>query len=351
MNLNVISPVCYTGYGVAGQNLVKSLVKEGNNVALWPIGGVSILEEDTPIFQQAVDNQKRYDPNAHCVRIWHQFQLDQFVGRGLHIGYPIFELDKFNQVELHHLANCDRLFVCSNWAKKVIADSLPGIDTRVVPLGVNSKIFYPSTVEKQQNQPYVFFNAGKWEKRKGHDILVEIFNKAFEIEDDVELWMMPHNPFLSPDETNNWVRQYKESKLGSKIHILSHCNTHYEVAGIMRQTDCGIFPSRAEGWNLELLEMMACGKPCITTNYSAHTEFCGPEDTWLVDIEETELANDGKWFFGQGSWAKMGEKQIDQFVENMRFLYKNKPNSNNWLAQSNKFTWKNSAQALISNLS
>jgi len=349
MNVNLISPICYTGYGVAGQNIVKELFKEGHDVSLWPIGGVSIPEEDVPLFQNVINRQQNYDPNAPCVRIWHQFQLDQFVGRNKRIGFPIFELDRFNQIELHHLANVDRLFVCSKWAKEVLTNNLPGVDTRVVPLGVDQKIFYPSMVS-QENQPYVFFNAGKWEKRKGHDILVEIFNKAFEIEDDVELWMMPHNPFLSDKQINEWVKLYRNSKLGSKIHILPPCDTHHGVAGIMRQTDCGIFPSRAEGWNLELLEMMACNKPCITTNYSAHTEFCTKEDTWLVDIEEMESANDGKWFFDQGNWAKIGSAQIDQFVENMRFLYKNKPNGNNSLEQSKKFTWKNSAQQLIENL-
>jgi len=347
MNINFIAPLCFTGYGVAGQNISKALVKDGHNVAFWPIGGTSFHQEDQDIFQKIANNQKEYDANAPCVRLWHQFQLDQFVGRGLHIGYPIFELDKFNQVELHHLANCDRLFVCSKWAKNVMDNALPGQDTRVVPLGVDNKIFYPAP--KNQDE-YVFFNAGKWEKRKGHDILVEIFNKAFELEDNVELWMMPNNPFLNQEETNEWAKLYKNSKLGSKIHILSSCSTHYEVAGIMRQTNCGIFPSRAEGWNLELLEMMACGKPCITTNYSAHTEFCTPEDTWLVDIEETELANDGKWFFGQGNWAKIGEKQIDQFVEHMRFMYKNNPLSDNWLNQSKKFTWKNSVETFVKNL-
>jgi glycosyltransferase involved in cell wall biosynthesis len=115
----------------------------------------------------------------------------------------------------------------------------------------------------------------------------------------------------------------------------------------MRQTDCGIFPSRAEGWNLELLEMMACGKPCIATNYSAHTEFCTREDTWFIDIEETELAQDGKWFFGQGSWAKIGEKQIDQAVEHMRFMYKNRPNGLNSREQSKKFSWENSAEIFV----
>jgi hypothetical protein len=41
---------------------------------------------------------------------------------------------------------------------------------------------------------------GKWEVRKGHDILVELFNDAFMSTDDVELWMCNHNPFYTKEE-------------------------------------------------------------------------------------------------------------------------------------------------------
>jgi glycosyltransferase involved in cell wall biosynthesis len=347
MNINLNTPICFTGYGVAGTNLIKALVSQGHKIALWPIGQSALHPEDVPTFQPLVENTRFYDVTAPCVKIWHQFDLAQFIGKGKHIGFPIFELDKFNDIERHHLASVDKLFVCSKWAKQIIINTIPGQYTVVVPLGVNHKIFYPSNITTNDNKPYTFFNAGKWEVRKGHDILVEIFNKAFELEDDVQLWLMSNNPFLTPEESEEWAKKYKTSKLGSKIHIISPCQTHYEVAGIMRQTDCGIFPSRAEGWNLELLEMMACGKPCIATNYSAHTEFCTREDTWFIDIEETELAQDGKWFFGQGSWAKIGEKQIDQAVEHMRFMYKNRPNGLNSREQSKKFSWENSAEIFV----
>ena len=357
MNINLIAPICSTGYGVAGTNFTKALTKAGHKLTLYPIGQADCLPDDIPIFQQAVNNAGGYDPEAPCVRIWHQFQLDQFVGRGHHIGFPIFELDKFNEVETHHLKSVDRLFVCSNWAKKVIENNNISVHTDVVPLGVDPTIFYPSQVERPANQPYTFMNAGKWEVRKGHDVLVDIFNKAFELEDDVRLWLLPHNPFLNEQETNEWARKYKESKLGSKIMIISPCKTSYDVASLMRQADCGIFPSRAEGWNLELLELMACGKPCIATNYSAHTEFCTNEDTWFIDIDETEPAEDGKWFFKQGNWAKIGEKQIDQAVRYMRLAYKNRngawpePTERKCYKQAIKFTWKKSSEIFINCLS
>ena len=75
----------------------------------------------------------------------------------------------------------------------------------------------------------------------------------------------------------------------------------------MSQADCGVFPAKAEGWNLDLLEMMSCGKSTIATNYSGHTEFCNKENCYLVDLPEMETAEDGKWFRGQGEWGKIGD--------------------------------------------
>lgn len=355
--LNLISPICYTGYGVAGNNITKALYKLGVKLALWPIGEASCDSRDKDIFQEVINNTHEYNIFADCIRIWHQFDLAQFVGKGQHIGFPIFELDNFNVVEKHHMANCDRLFVCSQWAKDVINKYLPGITIDVIPLGVDNTIFYPAEKHsvalppRQESAPYIFFNAGKWEKRKGHDILIEAFNKAFEPDDNVELWMMPFNPFLNAQETNEWHRLYLNSKLGEKIFFMDRCNSHDEVAGIMRQVDCGVFPSRAEGWNLELLEIMACGKPVITTNYSAHTEFCSAQNSSLIDIAETESAFDGKWFHNQGNWATIGETQIDQLVEYMRQMYKNKIYKNEeGLKTAKDFTWKNSAEKILSAL-
>ena len=117
----------------------------------------------------------------------------------------------------------------------------------------------------------------------------------------------------------------------------------------MAQADCGIFPSRAEGWNLELLEMLACGKQVITTNYSAHTEFCDEDNSHLVEIEKKELAYDGKWFHGKcGKWAKISDSEIDQFVDHMKKIHQSKQNKTLQLNQSgvdtaNKFSWQNSA--------
>ena len=281
--------------------------------------------------------------------------MAEFVGKGLHIGFPFFELDVFSDQEKHNLNSLDKLFVASQWAKSICEKelTLSSDNIHVIPLGVDLSVFQPSLVDKRLDaqDKTVFFNCGKWEVRKGHDILYKIFNEAFEPTDDVELWMMCDNPFLSEEKTKEWQNVYKKSKLGDKIKFIPRVNTPLEVYNIMVQADCGVFPSRAEGWNLELLEMMACGKPVIATNYSAHTEFCNHQNSLLVDIENEEPAFDGVWFKGTGSWASVGKKQQQQFSEHMRQVHKNKQEgtlcfNSNGLITAQSLNWATIAELI-----
>jgi len=345
--LNVVSPINQLGYGVAGLNICKELDRI-SPVSLFPISQPTVTsQEDFDIIQDMIRNSKKPDFNAPCLRIWHQHDMSQFVGRGEKIGFPIFELDSFNEIEKHHLSWLDKIFVCSNWAKDVILKeiNIPENKVFVVPLGVDRSIFKESTLDIEDKDVTIFFNCGKWEFRKGHDIIPEAFSRAFSNQDDVELWMMCENPFLSEDEKMRWIDLYKSSPLGDKIRILDRAETHEGVYNIMSSVSCGVFPARAEGWNLELLEMMSCGKPVIATDYSAHTEFCTKENSFLVSIDSEEKAYDGKWFDGKtGSWAHLGESQIDQISSHMKHIHDNKISYNSaGIETAKRYTWKNSA--------
>jgi len=354
--INIIAPINQLGYGIASLNIVKHL-NNITNIALWPIGQPQVSnKEDFDVVQYCINNSKMPNFESPCVRIWHQNDMSQFVGKGLRIGFPIFELDKFNKIEKHHLSNLDKIFVCSSWAKEIVLSQVK-IEERnvsIVPLGVDFNIF--KLTQLPDNSKTIFFNCGKWEIRKGHDIIPEIFNSAFEESDNVELWMMCENPFCSNEENLSWKNLYLNSKLANKIKILPRVQTQQEVYNIMKNTHCGIFPSRAEGWNLELLEMMSCGRHVITTNYSAHTEFCNENNSFLIDITSTTPAYDGKWFHGDGNWASISKKEIEQSIEYMRHVHKkNQDNSLRENAEGAKtgklnFTWENSARRIKNNV-
>jgi len=352
-NINIISPINQLGYGIAGLNIVKSL-SNIYNVSLFPFKPLQVVtQEDADVIRQCLENSKAFDKNAPCIRIWHQHEMAEFVGKGEHIGFPFFELDVFKSVEKHHLNSLDKLFVTSKWAKNICENELTLDNDNIItiPLGVDVETFKPS-ITQSHNSSTVFFNCGKWEVRKGHDILFKVFCDTFEENDNVELWMMCSNPFLNESQTKEWQSLYKNCKLGEKIKFIDRVNTPQEVYNIMNNVDCGVFPSRAEGWNLELLELMSCGKQVIATNYSAHTEFCNSQNCLLVDIDETEVAFDGVWFHGSGNWGKIGKNQEEQISSHMISIHKQKHQNGavetniNGLITAQSYNWDNIARKI-----
>ena len=356
-NINLSAPINQLGYGVAGLNIANALAELKHTISLFVIGNVDVPEQYHEGLKQMISNSRMPDWNAPSIRLWHQHDMTQFVGRGEKYGFPIFELDRFSDLELHHLSYLDHWLVTSEWAKSVIVDQLKkfhGEDylkerTSVIPLGVDRSIFREVVSHRDET---VFFNCGKWEVRKGHDILVKAFNEAFNQDDDVELWMMCDNPFYSEEENFKWERLYRSSALGDKIRVVPRQPSQQDVYNVMSQADCGVFPARAEGWNLELLEMMSCGKQVIATNYSSHTEFCNEDNCMLVETDELEDAHDGKWFRGQGKWAALKEDQIKQIADHMREVHEKKKKDDLNINQAGvdtakKFSWKNSAEKVI----
>jgi len=350
MNLNILAPINQLGYGITSLNLVKSLNSEAY-VSLWCIGQPQVTtQQDAEIIEQCIKRGQFTNFDAPCIKIWHQYDMAQFIGKGKRIGFPIFELETFNDLEKHHLKSLDQIFVCSEWAKEIIKDNINHSDVHVIPLGVDGAIFKPS--EMPNSKTTRFFNCGKWEIRKGHDVLVNIFNAAFEKTDDVELFMMCDNPFYTKEEQDEWVNLYKQSKLGSKIHIIPRQASQEEVYNIMKEMHCGIFPARAEGWNLELLEMMSCGKPVITTNYAAHRQFCNESNAFLAPIQDLELAYDGKWFHAQGKWAKIDSEALEYMIDSMRLIHKKRLNNeltinHQGINTAQSLSWMNSAREIL----
>lgn len=346
--LNLFAPISTLGYGVVGLNILKGLV-HNHDIALSLIGNADTSKEDTHIVQSAIDKMQLFDQfvDAPCLKVWHEFALAERVGSGPYFAFPFFEINRLDDMRVNHLSSVDHIIVASKWAKDIIENANVTTPISVVPLGVNRSIFTHNL--QQIGNKCIFLNCGKWEKRKGHDVLLDMFQSAFPDEVDVALHMMPSNPFLPDKVRNEWERYYDSDP---RVKIFKHVPSHKEVAQIMSESNCGIFPSRAEGWNLEILEMMSMGKHIITTNYSAHTQYCTDKNSSLIEIEKLETAEDGLFFDGSsGEWANLEGRSFDQGVQYLREFYeawKLNPNLVNQegIKTAEKLSWSNTAQQL-----
>lgn len=347
--MNLTGPVNSLSYGVVTRGLCRGLSALGVEVSLTPISQPQqdgIPPAEWSLLERALNRPAGGGPS---LLVWHQFDLSAHRGSPK-LAFPIFELDSFNPKEQEQLLAQDVVLTPSTWGKKVLAKT--GVHkTQVCPLGVDFDIFHP--VSDVNHGPTTFLNVGKWEVRKGHDVLCEAFNQAFAVGDDVKLILVPYNPFLGEEEVLAWERLFLESPLGraGKITILGRLPSQGSLWQVINASDCGVFPSRAEGWNLPLAECLACGLPCICTNYSAHVEFAPRAGALLVEPDGTEPAFDGRWFFGQGDWALLGQHSLEQFIAHMRYIHQLKQRGGCPRAAGGvvmrEFTWEGCARRVL----
>lgn len=362
--ISIYGGINLLSYGIVTTNLVNALCNLNKQIQLYPINphNVECESKYQENIKKSLDNAKFFTGDCPCIKIWHQWDYSIFPNNNLRCGFPIFELSKLTQLEVWNLNSLDKVFVTSKWAKDVCIKSGVITEINIVPLGIDSEVFFSKNRVKKNKTVYI--NIGKFEKRKGHAILAECFNKAFQEKDNVELWMMTNNCFLDEKSTKEWESLYKNSKLSSKIKFLPRQQTQNQVKYLIDNADFIISPSFAEGWNLPVLEAMACGTVPITTNYSAMTEYCSNKNSFLIEPTELEFAEDGCWFkngnsINNGEWLKWTKSQEDQFIEHLRASHKINMEQSSFLKElqqeclqtAKQFTWKNSAQIILNHLS
>jgi glycosyltransferase involved in cell wall biosynthesis len=144
------------------------------------------------------------------------------------------------------------------------------------------------------------------------------------------------------------------SPMSNKIKLFEWLPSQQDIAKYLNMADCAILPSRAEGFNLNILEAFSCAIPVITTRFSAHQEYVTDQNSYLIDIYETELAFDNIYFDGKsnGHWAKIGEAQKEQCVHYMREIHKRRragEDLTNYegIKTAEKFSWKNTCEKLL----
>lgn len=345
-----IAPHSRTGYGVAAAHLLRALQQRQVPVAFFPIGPVDASLTDNPQLREALRRQEAYRPDVPSVRLSQQFDLALHVGRGRQIGYTIFELDAFTPRERHHLRQQDAIIVCSEWARQVcLANGLDDRPVHVVPLGVDRRVFHEQVAPATSANDTVFLQVGKLEPRKGQLELLRAFEAAFTPKDAVRLVLVCGNPFIGRAELDAQLAPFRRSPMASRITLVTQeLPTQQDVAAVMASADCGVFPVRAEGWNLEALEMLAMGRHVIATACTAHTEYLTPENSRLIETDGLEAPAGA----ALGRWAAWGDRQHEQLVAHLQAVHHARrdgrlgPNHAG-IATATRYSWEHAADQLV----
>jgi autotransporter strand-loop-strand O-heptosyltransferase len=270
---------------------------------------------------------------------------------GPKIAYNVWESTLQPEHFFNQLKKFDEVWVPSEWQKDCMVNQ--GFDKskiQVVPEGVDIDVFYPEedlNCELTNDGRFKFFLAGRWDYRKSTKEIIETFLKTFNKNEPVDLIISVDNPFSNDNVKTTEERLSKYGLTDDRIKIL-HFPKREEYIKILKSCHCFVSCARSEGWNLPLIESMACGIPSLYSNCSGQLEFAKDKGIPVNVLGEKPASKSYYNHFNEcvGNYY---EPDFNELSEKMRFVYENyEVIKNKSLEESisirSIFNWKNIAR-------
>lgn len=348
MKIQILGPVCGTGYGLTVAHLVEELVKLGEQIQLLPIGDMDFKSLPTGAAVACDEAHKRQLaaeglPDV-TLCVWHEWdhpprdyaRVKHWLSKN-YVAMPTFELDRVRPEAVPALAECRNVLVSSAWNKMVLERHGLTNVTQLVHHGVDPYVFYPRNLEAitKPSGPFRMFNMGKLELRKGHDLCIDLVAAMLQLGLDVQLWAMWDNPFMERGSMQQLLDKWAQRSarqfhvdvkdIYTRVLMVPSRPKAEDVAKVINSTVFGVYPFRAEGWNLPLLETMACARPVVASWYTAPADYLDFENCRLIQKCESVIAEDGIWFGenrAQGRWFEPNFAELLQLTLEAYNLWK-----------------------------
>jgi glycosyltransferase involved in cell wall biosynthesis len=181
----------------------------------------------------------------------------------------------------------------STWSRDRLVDY--GIDPAgitVVPHGVKTDVFAPLHEDDRRagraalgvpEDEVLFVNVGVATWNKGLDILIKAFAQVRKRYPKTRLLLKDHKALygIGADRVLAQVSREQPGLVTGEvlagISLISGSLDQTQLRALYAVADAYVSPYRAEGFNMPVLEAMACGTPVIVTDGGATDDFCPPE--------------------------------------------------------------------------
>lgn len=227
------------------------------------------------------------------------------------------------------LTDIDEVWVYTSFLKTCyVADGIPEEKIHVVPPGVDTDLFNPNArpIEIPTKKTFTFLFVGGTIPRKGIDILLRAYVKAFTRADDVCLVIKDFGTesFYQGQGIRTQIEELARNSIAPEIVYSDDNLTPEAMAGLYVACDCLVHPYRGEGFGMPIAEAMASGIPVIIPDLGAATDFCDSESGILVKSRLVQIGNEKRVGYletvSEPFWLEIDE---DHLAQQMRWAYEN----------------------------
>jgi glycosyltransferase involved in cell wall biosynthesis len=249
----------------------------------------------------------------------------------------------------------------SSWCESILRNyGFTNVET--VIQGIDPTIFNPLHSEKEYLRDiFVIFSGGKFELRKGQDIVIKAFkhmqdkyrnvcliNSWFNSWDFSFQTMSRSGHIVFSPPSGDYLSVMNKILMDNGINldnvITLPLYPNIMMPRIYKNTDIGLFPNRCEGGtNLVLMEYMACGKPVIASYNSGHKDVLTEQNSlMLTEMRPVTFTANNQ------VTAVWDEPSLNETIEKLEFAYNNRDVSQARACRAgedlSRMTWKHTAQ-------
>ncbi len=218
------------------------------------------------------------DPTEPWLRIDAQTWVDGDLESLVRMGKPFVRYTRMILLQIHAVV----VVLSSRMKEYVAAHDFLLPNTQLIPNGVNTKRFYPtSDTSLQETRAHTVVCVSKLRYEKGVDVLLQAWYLVQRQVPQARLILVGSGPIQSQ------LTQMAEA-LGIRESI-EFAGLQSDVVAQVHRAGIAILPSRWEGMPNAVLEAMACGIACIATRVSGSEDIIQQGvNGLLVEVEDYE---------------------------------------------------------------
>ena len=257
-------------------------------------------------------------------------------------GFPLEWVDDFNY-------SLQGMTVVSNHVRKIMIDHGVTIPVMVSSLGVDhwKRIKPCDSLNIDSCKKFRFLHVSSCFPRKGVDVMLRAYGKAFRFTDDVILIIKtfpnPHN------ETHALLNSAKASDPNfPEVLIIEEDYSDEQLKALYMQCSVLVAPSRAEGFGLPMAEAMVSNLAVITTGWGGQVDFCNNDTSWLIDYSFKPA--DTHFNLTTSVWAEPDEKHLALLMKELYHMPEEERQKKIYKAEQHitkHFKWNHVASRMV----
>jgi FkbM family methyltransferase len=234
---------------------------------------------------------------------------------GYKIAYNVWESTRYPHEFFNRLFYFDEVWVPTQWQFDCLVEQgYPAEKISIVPEGVDIETFKPIKDQPIKDK-FRFLHFGRWDYRKGTTEVLKTFGEVFAGRKDVELIASVENPYPY-DGMNSTEERIDYHKINTENIKFIKFTPREDYIKYLQEGHVFVSCARSEGWNLPLIEAMACGTPSIYSNWGGQLEFAEGKGI-PVKISHMRPANiEHKNFPGEycePDWEDLGNQMLNAY--------------------------------------